>query len=1009
LIDKFSTFITREMEDDPELQKPPLIQLTILCDHVFDMPIQSSMIPLSQYELAVVEILGRLDDILYSRKSLNLSEGLSFSIEVVDAPQDEDDYQVAPPIRGGGNKRKMNDEESNSATDCWLPQTAGEEEEEEDSDEYAEVDEEEEECDYIVQEESDDESIATTTGMREESDDESIATTTGMQEGDFYDDDDDEEEALNEEYFATAYGCGQEEEEEEEEEDGEWLVDDDGDSICSGQGGQRGRGRRQRGGRNGGPGPRLPAKRPKCLTKVLVEPDRSILSLTWSDSGSVSEEWARSERGLFPLPSFRDDKELNGCCLLVAIVAGLALSQELKVAKSWAQVQSFPQTENWKSIYLWKSKRTLKAAQNLGIMTKRFARLHKLDLNAFKSGNVLEAGRNPQGLLNVPVNFNLYHRAGAEQRFFAHPAKYQPKWPTVHILVLPSDEGITRKFGGGNDGDVRNHFELFKNEKMNGKARKAPEWHAAALIINPSAYLHKHQGRSCSWCGRAYKKVNFATHRCPLPPPRRRCGVCKRPQLLNRDFIGLIEREDRCDAYMTQECEKRDETVNSQVLKQPQTTAISADGKPQASGKKRSRICPQCKMQALTPECASFHLKRCKKDGYFRCTFCGERARKGSPPHLCDHLYCLHCKVHYTPEAEKRIHSCYITPASPPATVDHIAVWDTETTCGNMNSLGSHSVNAVGLAFEKLDDPRGQWSEIYFYSDDLNHPQDGILCENTFSMDYLPKNCPATAKPKTAARPKSKGKLAQYKRAGTYSIYDVQEEEEEGRDSTALDKFLNFILQPKFAYYTFIAHYGQAFDCILLLNRLLKRQIQCEPIFEGNKAILIRLPQFHMRFVDSHRYIKSPLEKFPNRFPQISSLLPLGEAAKGVFPYKFNRPENYSYVGPVPDKSEFVDDFASSSKVAKVEKFLHDWPSDKVYNFQNELHLYLQADVKVLMAGVSCLLQEFYTFQAELQMTTKDEEKKFFPLLCSTFSHFAAIFAFPVANIWHALQALLAL
>jgi hypothetical protein len=490
-----------------------------------------------------------------------------------------------------------------------------------------------------------------------------VATTSSVVSG--YDNEDleeEDEEALAEEYFAETYGRDDGDDDDEEEE-GEWLVEDP---------------HRRR------PPPPPPPKRMKCLTKVLVEPDSSILSLTWSDSGSVSEEWARSERGLFPLPSFRDDEELNGCCLLVAIVAGLALAQELKIAKSWAQVQAFPQTPLWKSIYLWKTKRTRKAAQELGIMTKRFARLHKLDLKAFKSGNVIEAARDPRGLLNVPVNFHLYHRAGAEQRFFAHPSRYQPRWPTVHILVLPSDEGVRDK-RGGDGGDVYTHHEAFAKEKMKGK-KASPEWHAAALIINPSAYLHKHQGRSCCWCGRAYKKVNFATHRCPLPSPRRRCGVCKRPQLMPRDYIGLIERQDRCDAHLAQqECEKKDETVDGQLAspppgKKPQPPP-AAGGR--GNGKKFGKTtCSQCKMRALTPECAAFHLKRCKKDGYFRCTFCGERARKGSPPHRCDHIYCLHCKEHYQPLAEKRIHDCYITPANPPATVDHIAVWDTETTCG---------------------------------------------------------------------------------------------------------------------------------------------------------------------------------------------------------------------------------------------------------------------------------------------------------------------------------------
>jgi hypothetical protein len=110
LLDKFSAYLDNETADNSEeMEKPPLIQLTILCDHVFDVPIQSSTIPLSQYELAVVELLGRLDDILYSRKSLNLSDGLSFAIEVVDAPTEEDDYEVTPPIRGGGRKKKENE------------------------------------------------------------------------------------------------------------------------------------------------------------------------------------------------------------------------------------------------------------------------------------------------------------------------------------------------------------------------------------------------------------------------------------------------------------------------------------------------------------------------------------------------------------------------------------------------------------------------------------------------------------------------------------------------------------------------------------------------------------------------------------------------------------------------------------------------------------------------------------------------------------------------------------
>jgi DNA polymerase elongation subunit (family B) len=948
-------------------ETPPLLQLTLLCADVFDVPIQSSMIPLAEYELAVVDLLSKLDEVLFSKKCLNLSEGLTFSIAVVDAPSQDSNHSVAPPILGNGGE---------SLSSCWLPSGRWEEEGEEQGGEEEEGNEDDDD-DGLFNRDID---LALDEG--EEHNEARYWLDEEGGAGAFFsdDDDDDDDEGVGRCYYVVdgaeeSAGGGSQSDDDDD--------DDDDDDACN-----EGRKRKKQ-------AKLLPSKKKKgqFLTKVLVEPDSSILSLTWSDEGSPSEEWVRGEKGLFPLPSFRDDPELNNCCLLVAVVAGMALAQELKDARSWSEVYHFPRTEAWKKILPWKTKRTMKAAQELGFMTKRFARLHHLDLNVFKSGNVVEAGHKASGLLNVPVNFHLYHRTGAEQRFFTHPAKYEPRWPTVHILVLPSD-GLTQKGGG----DVYDHLEECREKSLPLK------WHAAALIVNPSAYLHKSNGRSCCWCGRAYKRANFASHRCPLPPPRRRCNVCKRPQLLNRDFMSLVEKKDRCDSFLkSSEEQRREWDARAAAGGDEEEKARAKEGKGDrgnnsppaanegdkstpvtATGKRGSKICPRCKARAQTEECAAFHLKNCKRDGYFRCATCGERARE-KPPHVCDHLYCFQCKEHYKPSADRRTHKCYISKANPPKFTDHIAVWDTETTCGD-DGKDTHTVNAVGLAFEKLGE-RGEWSEIYFYADSLCHERDGVLEESSFQMNYLPPNCPA-ARPLTAKRPRGREKISQYTRAR--KICPLREREEGGdvgerRDFSALDKFLSFILRPEFANYSFIAHYGQAFDCILLLNRLLCRDIKCEPIFEGNKAVLVRLPQFGIRFIDSHRYIKSPLEKFPSRFPAINEILPPSEAAKGVFPYRFNKPANYFYRGPPPPVEEFVDEFASEGKKKKARQFLESWEEGKVYDFQRELHKYLQADVKVLMAGVSCLLQEFYKFQSELQEGDEEEEKKFFHCFASPF------------------------
>jgi hypothetical protein len=525
---KYASLLGSDDDDDYEARRglSPLLQLTLICADVFDVPIQSSMIPLDMYDLAVVDLLGKLDEVLFSKKCVNLSEGLTFSVAVVDAPAEDASHRLAPPIRGGGG----GDDDDNLLT-CWLPEGAREEEAERVDDDDDDDD------DGLFNRDIDlpmDDGDEHNEGRYWLDDDDY---------GDFSDDDDDERPRC---YYvddeAAEASCDSSDEDDDD--------DDDDEEDGGGGGGSNARQRRGRkrappppplfGRRSPSPPPPPPPKKGKRgspSTKIVVEPDSSVLSLTWSPRESASEEWARREQGLFPLPSFRDDPELNNCCLLTAIVAGLALSQELKEAKSWSQVYHFPKTKAWKAILPWKTKRTVKAGQDLGLMTKRFARLHRLDLRAFKSGNVLEAVNNPSGLLYVPVNFHLYHRTGAEQRFFVHPAKYQPHWPTVHILVLPSDDG---KRGG----DAYEHFEACREKKV------APQWHAAALIMNPSAYLHKSGGRSCCWCGRAYQRANFASHRCPLPSPRRRCGVCKRPQLLNRDFMSLVEKTDRCDSWL---------------------------------------------------------------------------------------------------------------------------------------------------------------------------------------------------------------------------------------------------------------------------------------------------------------------------------------------------------------------------------------------------------------------------------------------------------------------------
>jgi hypothetical protein len=223
--------------------------------------------------------------------------------------------------------------------------------------------------------------------------------------------------------------------------------------------------------------------------------------------------------------------------------------------------------------------------------------------------------------------------------------------------------------------------------------------------------------------------------------------------------------------------------------------------------------------------------------------------------------------------------------------------------------------------------------------------------------------------------------------------HDAQKEREERErveragDDKALVKFVKFALSPQMKHTTFIAHNSAKFDGILLIEILLKLNVKVETVFDGQKLLCLKVPINDIRFIDSFRYIKSALEKFPSRFPDMTDAAKNVQysrgdmeeeeeeegqqgrsqefyLAKGIFPYKANSAEFYEYEGTIPDISFFVDEFSSEAKKQEAEKFVSAFK--KKWNFKKQLHTYLMNDVRMLRNGCLSLIEEFFTFQREL-------------------------------------------
>lgn len=632
--------------------------------------------------------------------------------------------------------------------------------------------------------------------------------------------------------------------------------------------------------------------------------------LEWSKALRREEKWAHSDRHIFPLPYF---KEWEDCCVLPAVVAGLFLNKELKQAQNWSEVMKNPQTSGWKMILGWKNKRDFNSAESLNLLIKETVRHFNLDVEIFKKRELKEIAEE-MACKGLKLNLKVYHRYGGERQFYSWPEKYDASSQTIHILAASAEE---QKSCGDNDLRIRSRLELDEDDEVD------VVWHACGVIINPSAFFSsKGRARTCSWCNRAYTHKHFTRHKCTgLEDFRSLCPGCQRMEKHYKDYICLANRNDFC-------------------------TLIENE----------KRTCETCERECYSKNCYKLHSSKCKSMGWLKCEKCKSRIRKGAP-HSCFHLYCHHCREFYQPEGEDRHHKCFLTGALPRKSLSKLAFWDTETVFSN----GIHRVNAVGLAFEKKQ--RGFFNEIYFYDRSMQHEENEREIEFSFSFDYLSERLKEW---KNIPEPKNPHKEKLRKLAKAKTLYNMFQDEERG----PLDQFLDFILHPDFDDYTFIAHYGQAFDLVLLLNLLHKRKLTCQPIFEGNKIITLSIKEFNIRFIDSHRFIPSSLDSFPKRFPHLK-----GVAKKGFFPYKFNKEDNYDYSGPYPSEEEYYDEYSSKKKVLEIKQFLETKKGEN-FNFKKELHDYLQMDIRVLTLGCCSLIKEFLDFQNELQ---KDEqEKKYF-------------------------------
>ena len=134
---------------------------------------------------------------------------------------------------------------------------------------------------------------------------------------------------------------------------------------------------------------------------------------------------------------------------------------------------------------------------------------------------------------------------------------------------------------------------------------------------------------------------------------------------------------------------------------------------------------------------------------------------------------------------------------------------------------------------------------------------------------------------------------------------------------------------PKYKEYTFIAHNAKAYDLQFVLKYCVERQIKPYFIFNGTKIMMMEIPRFGIRFIDSINFAQSALSLFPKTFG-------FKELKKRTFPELFQQNLQQKLHWSHSQQKHFGSDQMSEQK----RKEFHEWydtQRDMVFDFQKKI------------------------------------------------------------------------
>ena len=183
-----------------------------------------------------------------------------------------------------------------------------------------------------------------------------------------------------------------------------------------------------------------------------------------------------------------------------------------------------------------------------------------------------------------------------------------------------------------------------------------------------------------------------------------------------------------------------------------------------------------------------------------------------------------------------------------------------------------------------------------------------------------------------------------------------------GDTKTLFKSFIEWLLQDKVRGFTLVAHNGAGFDNHYLFHHLITDfDLAVDPIYSGSKLLQFLVKKsandndYLIRGIDSGQFFLAPLKALSKQFG-----LDTSDFKKGFFPYKFDKPEHWNYVGMYPDISYYAPNEMSAGEAAEI-RVWHWQQAGKVFSFRKEMLDYCLQDVRILLSALQVAVREDFS------------------------------------------------